>query len=218
MMINEKTHMPKGRPPISEGSDKQSDILDNALTLFATQGIAGTTIAQIAKASNVTPAVIHYYFNNREGLLDSFVSQRLVPIVELIWSGITEDSLETPEQIIIELVERLFNAVEKMPQLPLLWSREVLNAGGLLRERLASIIPQNKITTVQKSFFIAQQKGLINNNIAPNLIITSIMAVVMLPLAAQTFINKMPAMLIYDKEMLRQHAIALLLNGVLSRS
>lgn len=216
-MINQKQHISQGRPPSDEGRDKKGDILDHAMTLFATQGIAGTTIAQIAKASNVTPAVVHYYFNNREGLIDSFVKQRIVPVVEYTWSGITEDILTDPEKIIFTFVDRLLDCIEKMPLLPMLWGREILNEGGLLRKKLIPFIPQNKIARAQKSFQTGQKQGKLNCHIEPNLMMTSIMAVVMLPLAAQSFINEVLAIPAYDKKTLREHAITLLLNGVLLR-
>lgn len=213
----QKKHAHQGRPRVEDGVDRYAHILDNALSLFATQGIAGTTIAQIAQKSDVTPAMIHYYFKNREGLLDSFVTERLAPAVQYVWSGVSEDILTDPEQIVTAFVERLLDTVEKMPQLPLLWSREILNAGGLLRERLLSIIPQKKIEIAQKSFRTAQQKGRLNTQIAPNLIFTSIMAVVMLPLATQKLFDKIPSIRLPDKEILRQHALALLLNGLFTK-
>ena len=66
-----KKYGPHGRPPAGKNGDKREHILDSALNLFAGQGIAGTTIAQVAKAAGVTPAMVHYYFTNREGLLDA---------------------------------------------------------------------------------------------------------------------------------------------------
>lgn len=207
-------HPSQGRPPASKGEDRREHILASALTLFAGQGIAGTTVAQIAKASGVTSAMVHYYFNNREGLLDSLVIERLAPVLKYVWAGVSDEELSDPRQIVIAFVDRLLESVEKMPELPLLWSREILNAGGRLRERILPLLPLEKSVKVLSAFTEAQQKQQINAEVAPGLILTSVMAVVMLPLAAQTFLDKMPMVPTFDKEILRQHALALLLDGL----
>jgi len=62
----------QGRPPARKSEGRREKILDSALTLFAAHGIAGTTIAQIVKNSGDTSAMVHYYFGNREDLLDAY--------------------------------------------------------------------------------------------------------------------------------------------------
>ena len=201
-----------GRPPASEG--RRERILDSALTLFAGQGIAGTTIAQIAKDSEVTSAMVHYYFGNREGLLDAIASERLAPAMEYIWSGISEEALAESRRIVTEFVDHLLDTVERMPQLPQLWSREVLNAGGLLRERVLTLVPMERFATVINALSQAQLAGVVNPLIIPALAVTSIMAVIMLPLSARDMLGKIPIMPGLDKETLRRHALALLLDGL----
>ena len=88
-----RKHAPQGRPPASKGEDRREHILDNALTLFATQGIAGTTVAQIAGASGVTPAMVHYYFHNREGLLDAVVRTVWLRLWPMYGAGLRTTSL-----------------------------------------------------------------------------------------------------------------------------
>jgi AcrR family transcriptional regulator len=207
-------HNAQGRPPASKGEDRREHILNSALTLFAAQGIAGTTIAQIAKASGVTSAMVHYYFANREGLLDSLVAERLAPCVEYMWAGVSEETLADPRRVVTEFVERLLETVTKMPELPHLWSREILNTGGLLRERIFPLVPLEKIEAVRHSFVAAQREGRVNAGVVAGLALTSIMAVVMLPLAAQTFLDKIPLIPLLDKDTLRRHALAVLLDGL----
>lgn len=212
-----KTNPPyshQGRPPASESEGRRERILDSTLTLFAVHGIAGTTIAQIAKNSGVTSAMVHYYFGNREGLLDAIAAERLAPAIEYIWAGVSEEILAEPRRIVTEFVDRLLEAVEKMPQLPQLWSREILNPGGMLRERLLTLVPLERFATVISAFSQAQQKGTVNPLISPPLVMTSIMAVVMLPITAWDMLGKIPNMPALDKEALRHHALALLLDGL----
>lgn len=208
------TTAPQGRPPASESEGRRENILDSALTLFAGQGVAGTTIARIAKNSGVTSAMVHYYFGNREGLLDAIAAERLAPAMEYIWAGVSGDILADPRRMVTEFVDRLLETVERMPQLPQLWSREVLNTGGLLRERVLALVPLERFATVISALSLAQREGAVNPLIIPALAVTSIMAVIMLPLTAWDMLGRIPIMPALDKEALRRHALALLLDGL----
>lgn len=192
-------------------------ILDNALTLFALQGIAGTTVAQIAKASGVTSAMIHYYFSNREGLLDALVTERLAPGIAYVWSSLTDDPLADPRHLIADIVDRLLDAVDRVPQLPLLWSREVLHACGLLRSRVMPLFPVKGFGRLCEAIAREQQSGSVTAGISPALVLTSVMGVVMLPLAARAGVEELPVFLPVDREILRKHALALLLDGLCTR-
>ncbi|VTP61902.1 Potential acrAB operon repressor [Leclercia adecarboxylata] len=55
-------------------------MLDIALDLFSRQGIARTSLNAIAKEAGVTPAMLHYYFNSREQLLDAMIEERFLPL------------------------------------------------------------------------------------------------------------------------------------------
>lgn len=204
-----------GRIPLSKGEDKYNCILDSALSLFAIHGVAATTISQIAQQSNVTSAMVHYYFQNRDGLLQHVVTERLAPAMTNVWSSFDEKNLVDPISIITQLINSLFDVVESMPELPFLWNKEILNLGGLLREPFFAIIPQKKIESLVAFFISAQKKGMINSKIAPNLIFPSIIATVMVPLIAQNFTHEIPIVKISNKEILRQHVISLILNGIL---
>ncbi|MDL2329623.1 TetR family transcriptional regulator [Desulfosarcina sp. OttesenSCG-928-A07] len=116
------------------------------MELFAAYGIAGTMIAQIAKASGVTSAMVHYYFTNREGLLNGLVAvaERLARCMDDMWAGVAEESLADPKQIITAFADHLLDGLEWIAQLPLLWGRERLNTREL-RERIFPLLPLNKV-------------------------------------------------------------------------
>ena len=205
---------PQGRPVASGGEVRRENILESALNLFANQGIAATTIARIAEDAGVTSAMVHYYFSNREGLLDAIASERLGPAIRYIWEGVSDDNLADPRRMVTVFVDRLLETVERMPQIPFLWSREVLNAGGLLRERIMAFVPMERFAVLHEILGKAQQEGTLHPQIDPALLLTSIMAVVMLPLAARDTLNMIPAMPSLNRETIRRHALALLLDGL----
>jgi TetR/AcrR family transcriptional regulator len=67
----------RGRPravtPAEEGAARRR-ILDAALETFGTHGFEGTSIADIARLHQVSPALIHYYFDSKEELWRSAVN------------------------------------------------------------------------------------------------------------------------------------------------
>lgn len=48
--------------------DTRSAIIQAARNLFADHGFEGTSLRQIARSANVDPALIHHYFDGKEGL------------------------------------------------------------------------------------------------------------------------------------------------------
>ena len=205
---------PQGRPPASESEGRRECILDRALSLFAEHGIAGTTIAQIAGTSGVTSAMVHYYFGNREGLLDAVAAERLAPALSYIFEDFQGEVLSDPRLIVTELIDRLLETVERIPQIPMLWNREVFNVGGLLRERVLALVPMERFAEVSRALSRAQREGTVNAQVVPPLVIPSALAMIMLPLTALDIAERIPTMPPLDKEVLRRHALALLLGGL----
>ena len=69
------------RPGRPEGQTNLADnILDAAEVLFAESGYAGTTLRQVAERLAVTPAMIAYYFQNKDNLFRAVFTLSLIHI------------------------------------------------------------------------------------------------------------------------------------------
>ena len=203
-----------GRPPAQDHLDRRERLLDCAFSLFATQGIAGTTVAQIARAAGVTPAMAHYYFSSRDGLIDAFVEERVAPVMRHIWNAMPiEDG--TPREVLTAFVDGLLDAVDCSPALPQLWSREIMNAGGCLRQRIMDYAPKERFALLCKALADAQKAGTVRTDVIPRLALSAVMGVVMLPLAASDLLEGVASASLPDREQLRKHALAVLLDGML---
>jgi AcrR family transcriptional regulator len=60
-----------------EKTDKRTDILNAAETLFAEFGFEGTSTRQIAKESGANMAMINYYFGSKEGVFLEIMESRI---------------------------------------------------------------------------------------------------------------------------------------------
>ncbi|MGF6994167.1 TetR/AcrR family transcriptional regulator [Paraburkholderia sp. GAS32] len=205
---------PLGRRPAVEDFDVREHLLDTATRLFSECGIAATTVAQIASEAGVTSALVHYYFTNREKLLDAVADERLAPAAEFVWRPAVEDAAGDPFALVHEFVARLFDVTDRMPWLPPLWLREIVNEGGLLRERMMRRIPFDNIKRFGSRVAHAQRDGTVNANLEAMLLFNSILALVMLPLATAKIWQSARGLPVIERDALRRHVIALLIGGM----
>jgi AcrR family transcriptional regulator len=201
-----------GRPTSNSGLYAREKLIEAATELFAKQGVAATTFAMIAERAHLTPAMLHYYFKDRNQLLDAVVAERLSPLIAGVWGPVTEG--ESPAVMICGVVERMLVGIEKMPWVPSTWMREVLNEGGLLRTRVLRYLPFEKIGVLSKSVAKAQAAGVANAGIDPGLIVFSVIGLVMMHMAtiklwAEIFGRKAP-----DRAALSRHITGLLIHGL----
>jgi AcrR family transcriptional regulator len=201
-----------GRPVTGADGDAREHLLTATTELFARQGVAATTFAAIAKRAGLTPAMMHYYFKDREHLLDCVVEEKIAPLIASVWSPVDPDA--APEEMMRGVVERLVAGIERMPWIPSTWMREVLNEGGLLRGRVLRKLPFDKVRVVSEAVERAQAKGEFQTDLDPVLIVFSMLGLVMMHLAtapffAEVFHRKEP-----DPQAIGRHITALLTHGL----
>jgi TetR/AcrR family transcriptional regulator len=205
-----------GRPRPVAGFDLRELLLDAALTLFGERGIAGTTLAEIASRAGVTPAMVHYYFKNRNRLLDAIVKERLLPILTSVWSPVLESRDVVP--MLRGLVQRIFKATEANAWLPSLWLREIASEGGQLRTRLFKLPFFDYVRHLISTVTAAQRRGEIDPDLEPRLIPISVIGNTLLPLATVGMWQQLPPMLRgVSREDIARHAEALLVSAFSGR-
>jgi len=207
-----KSRPAPGRPLASSDRDARELLLTAATELFASQGVAATTFAMIAQRAGLTPAMLHYYFNDRDQLLDAVVDERLVRVISRVWEPVQsgDDAAETVRGI----VARLLDGIEQMPWIPSTWMREVLNEGGLLREKILRRLPFEKVQSVAVAVAQGQSKNGYNPDLDPTLFIFSMLGLVMLHMATLSFwagiFHRKPP----NKAAVQRHITGLLLDGL----
>jgi AcrR family transcriptional regulator len=188
-------------------------LLDAAILLFAERGIANTTIARIAAAGGVTSAMVHYWFDNRERLLEALVEERLAPLFNYVWSQGDAARL-TPVALAEGVMHRMLEVTAQKSWLPSLWLREVVNEGGLLRELALRRIPIERVAAFTRAMARGRQRGDLTPGVEPALIFISILGLVMLPQAVAKIWNRLNPGLTLGPAMLERHVTALLLHGL----
>jgi AcrR family transcriptional regulator len=201
-----------GRPPAGAGRVARELLLNSATELFATDGVAATTFAMIAKRAGFTPAMVHYYFKDRNQLCDAVVDERLLRIVSQVWDPVQPDA-DAPETI-RGVVERLLGCIKTMPWIPSLWIREILNEGGLLRQKVIPRVPFKGAQSLAGAIARGQADGSLNADVEPLLVVSSTLGMVMLNIAAAGIwaqaLHRKPL----STQKVQRHVTALLLDGV----
>src|SRR5512136_3129786 len=198
----------------TKGDDTtREQLLDAATTLFAERGIAATTVAQIAAHVGVTSAMVHYYFKTRDQLLDAIVEERIMRFTAIVWDSFSGSEAD-PIALVKGLVARIIKACDTMPWLPPLWIREIVNEGGLLREKTMQHISLDRQRRFAECVSAGQKRGEVNEGIDPRLLYMSIIGLTLLPMAAAKIWSRIPILEGVGKDDLARHVTALLMHGL----
>lgn len=217
-----------GRPPRPENAAVRANLLNLATGLFAAQGVAATTIANIAQRAGVTPAMVHYYFKSRDQLIDAVVLERIVPVIAFVWAPVPlaaepgqaphPDPAAAARGFITEIVNRLVQSATERPWLPSLWMHEVVNEGGQLRERVLRHLPSDRLQAFAGLIAECQRRGAITPGVEPRLVFLSILGLTLLPLATSNLWRRIwqgdPVAQSIDNGAIAAHAIAMLAGGL----
>jgi TetR/AcrR family transcriptional regulator len=201
-----------GRPRQGAGADARELLLDAALRLFSEQGIAGTTVAAIAARAGVTPAMVHYYFKDRERLLDAIAAERLLKTITGVWQPVMETDAVVP--MVRGIVQRILEATARNPWLPSLWLREIVSEGGQLRDRLIKCVPFESVRHLVDSIAAAQRRGALSPDLEPRLMLLTVIGLTLLPLATIRMWQVLPVLKGVTREDVARHAEALLVSAL----
>lgn len=114
-------------------------ILDAAEALFAKQGFAATTIKQIGAGAGLNPALIYYYFGDKEKLYRELLRRTFGRFVGEAASRV--GAAVPPQEAIRALIGWQSEALAADPALPRLIVRELLDAQGeRAREEIARLV------------------------------------------------------------------------------
>ena len=201
-----------GRPP-GDGDDLRGRLLDAAVGRFARQGIAGSSLRDIARDAGTTPALVHYYFGNRDALLEAVIEERLMPVMQTVRMPLLAGG-EDLRAIVRGFVRAVLGIAMAHPWLPQLWVREVLHEGGGLRtlmfDRIGPLLPQ----LLAARFAQAQAAGQLNPRLDPRLLVSSLVGLMMFLAASAPIWRGLFDALDIDADALCAHVIALLESGL----
>ncbi len=188
----------------------REQLLDIALDLFSRQGIARTPLNAIAKEAGVTPAMLHYYFNSREQLLDAMVEERFLPLRSKIGTIFAENP-DSPVKALTQMVQVLAELAGQYHWFAPLWMQEVIGEMPVLRTHLQARFGDDKYQATLATIKRWQQEGKLNRALAPELLFTTLLSLVLVPFSRMRNDERLQAL---SPESVVRHALAVIGSGI----
>jgi AcrR family transcriptional regulator len=199
--------------PTGDSPDLRAHLLDAAIACFTRDGIAATSLRAIATEGAVTPALLHYYFGDKNQLVDALVAERLLPVLAEM-REVVEGASDDVAALIAGFVRKMTEMVQRHPWWPALWVREVLCEGGVLRELVVSRAGPQIPQLLAGRFAEAQRQGRLNPDLDPRLLVVSLVGLTLFPAAGAPIWRGIFNASDIDAANIRDHAIALLDHGL----
>ena len=195
------------------GAEQRTRLIEAALALFARQGILDTSLGAIAREAGVTPAMVHYYFNTRDQLIDVLIDERFVPLREGL-GDIFVEHRDDPVSALTALAQRFVAMGQRYPWFPPLWVRDVISEGGVLRQRMLERVGREHQEKAHTAIARWQREGRLNAALEPSLLFQSLMGLTLLPLATSQMWRGDAEKPRVGVEEIARHAVALITQGV----
>lgn len=203
-----------GRPAAGM-HDHRETLIDAAREQFAAHGFAATSLRQIALAAKVTPALSHYYFKDKAGLLDAVVEHRVAPLVQALAVAVKAAGPD-PVAALRAFVHAYTDTASKNPWLPQLIVREVLSDEGALRTTFPERFAGGMAAMLRGVVLAGQARGDFRADLDPSEVVMSIVSLCIFPYIAAPLVNTTlgidtgPA----RADALASHHLAVLLAGI----
>lgn len=198
----------RGRPAATSSTEVRSELQQAARRLFLKHGYAKVTARQIAAAAQTTPAMIHYYFGDKDGLFRAMLDEAIQPLLQLFEEGAPPVELE-------QLIHRQMQLNASNPWIATLIVNEVFAGEGRLRalfirEVAARVLPRLIALLTQ-----ASAAGKLRTDLEPRLAALSLLSLNMFPFIARSVVGPVLDLKLDGAELtaLIEHNIAMFLHG-----
>lgn len=170
----------RGRPRGGASADHRNRLMDIAETRFAQQGFMSTSVRELADEAGVNPAMVHYYFGNKHGLLIAVLDRAFEPLARAIAELGKADSIP-----IENLTGLLYETFGRHPALPHLIVREVMLTSGDLREHFLQTYAPRLGAALPPILAREQERGAIAGACDPRMLTVSILGLCVFPFVAR---------------------------------
>lgn len=166
-----------GRPPSSTETQVREALLTAARSLFLRYGFRAVSSRQVAAAAGVNPAMIHYYFDSKEGLYRAMLESAIAPIVARL-QGMIGD----PGSTDLEALMRTYMGVlAANPWIPGLIVREVLTPDGGFRQTFVRDFAGRYAPMVRSIVGREVERGKLRRDLDPSLAVVSLLGLALFP-------------------------------------
>ena len=176
---------PRGRPVRESEEDVRAALMTAARQLFLKHGFAKVTARQIAASAGTTAAMIHYYFDNKDGLFRAMLQEAIKPLGHLLADGLRPG---TGAPDVGKLIGAQMRTVAANPWIATLILNEVL-AGGRFRATFMRNVAGQMLPMLVELLDRERRAGRIREDVDPRLAALSLMSLNMFPFLTRVVIG-----------------------------
>lgn len=124
---------PRGRPAGGPALDVRAALLQAARARFLERGYREVSVRELAAAAGVNPAMVRYYFGDKQGLYAEMLQEVVGPLASRIEAMLATPAEEAPD--LPGFLRAYMRTAAANPWMPRLILRDVLAPDGAFRDR-----------------------------------------------------------------------------------
>lgn len=159
---------------LEPGGRTRDALLDAAEGLFARKGFEATTIKEIGAAADLNPALLYYYFGNKEDLYRAVLTRIIGELVRLGQARV--DAASSPVDAIRGVVETQAAFLIAHPTAPKLFVREMLDHGARRGEQAILQLAAGLFTRLCEVIEAGQRSGVFRPDVEARFAAVSIIS------------------------------------------
>ena len=204
---------PRGRPVVASEEDVRAALMAAARQLFLKHGFAKVTARQIAAAAGTTAAMIHYYFDNKDGLFRTMLQEAIKPLGHLLADGLRPGT-GVPD--LGKLIAAQMRTVAANPWIATLILNEVLAAGGRFRATFMRNVAGRMLPMLVELIERERRAGRIREDVNSRLAALSLLSLNMFPFLTRVVTGPVLGVKLEGPELeeLIEHTTKVFLDGV----
>jgi len=183
-------------------------LLHAARRLFLERGYAKVTARQIAAAAQTTPAMIHYYFTDKDGLFRAMLDEAIQPLLQLIENAAVPVEIE-------QLMQLQLQIYAANPWIATLIVNEVFADAGRLRTLVVRQVAPRIMERLIAALTRARDTGKLRADLEPRLAALSLLSLNVFPFLARSVVAPVLELQLEGPELttLIEHNIRMFLHG-----
>lgn len=207
----------RGRPTESSEADVRAALMAAARKLFLQHGFAKVTARQIAAAAGTTAAMIHYYFENKDGLFRAMLQEAVTPLYQMLADVLRPDT-GVPD--FGKMIAAHLRTVAANPWIATLVVNEVLAEGGQLRPVFMRDVAGRMLPMLVELLERERRAGRIREDLNPRLTALSLLSLNMFPFLTRVITGPILGVELKGAalEELIAHTTRMFLNGISAHS
>lgn len=199
--------------PTSEINAREA-LLEQAQDLFTSMPYEKVSTRLLAERAGVNPAMIRYYFGNKEGLFEAMILHVMAPVFEHARTKLSN----VDSSSLVEMMKIHFEVMSQNPAFPKLLFRVLGMPPSEVQRRLTDKVFEQMVGNLNERIFY-QGKGILRDGLDPNKCKLNVMSLMLFPFVAPGALLEKHGIELDSKflDELLTHNIDVMFHGILQQ-